>query len=176
MRAKNLRDRTLQVLTSVFCARPSFSYVSTDVEESAMKSVLAQKPWLRMVRPCHTTYRKESVGANDRLASFFGLQTFHDGSDFAPMAKSAPAAVTELLRGEEFVTAGEIENGQYDLPTEGYADPLVRPARAVLGTFLGRALTDSLPFLRQEYEYARPLSRAGLTAYFGALRTPTITI
>lgn len=71
MSAKNVRDRTLQVLTSVFCARPSFSYVSTDVEESAMKSVLAQKPWLRLVRPCHTTDPKESVEADDRLASFF---------------------------------------------------------------------------------------------------------
>lgn len=74
MRVKNLRDQSLQVLTSVFCARPLFSYVSTDVEESAMKSVLAQKPWLRMVRPCNSTYRKESVGVDDRLAPFFWAQ------------------------------------------------------------------------------------------------------
>lgn len=71
------------------------------------------------------------------------MQTFHDGSDFAPIAKSAPAAVSELLRGEDFVTAAEVENMQYDMPTEGYEDPLVHPfptsfaggqAAGVLGT------------------------------------------
>jgi hypothetical protein len=55
----------------------------------------------------------------------FAFQTFHDNSDFAPIAKHAPPEVTELLRGEDFVAASELED--YDMPSEGYPDELVRP-------------------------------------------------
>ncbi|CDZ97382.1 Thioredoxin-like fold [Phaffia rhodozyma] len=100
-------------------------YVSGDTKESDMRQSLQQKPWLRM--------------------------TFHDGSDFAPMSKTpAPAAVSELLRGEDFVSAAEYEDG-YVLPREGIDDPI-------------------------EYSYVRPLSRAALIAHFNALRSPTISI
>jgi hypothetical protein len=91
-----------------------------------MKGVLTHKPWLRMVRP--PVSRRRSVRLADPRPSLTPAQTFHDGSDFAPIAKAAPAAVTELLRGEDFVTAAEVENMQYDMPTEGYEDPLVRVA------------------------------------------------
>lgn len=80
------------------------------------------------------------------------MQTFHDGSDFAPIAKAAPAAVTELLRGEDFVTAAEVENMQYDMPTEGYEDPLVRTQ--LKGAFsIWRGLTPFSPSDRSTNTY-----------------------
>lgn len=39
------------------------------------------------------------------------------------MAKSAPAEVTELLRGEDFVLEHEL--GEYEIPAEGKVDPMV---------------------------------------------------
>ncbi|KAL7415923.1 hypothetical protein BDY24DRAFT_380526 [Mrakia frigida] len=75
--------------------------------------------------------------------------TFHDGSDFAAISKTGPPEVEELLRGEDFVLSHEL--GEYEIPGEGAADPL-------------------------EYDYVRPLSRAGLASHIGALKTPTLTI
>lgn len=52
--------------------------------------------------------------------------------------------MTELLRGEDFVTAAEVENMQYDMPTEGYEDPLVRVLRLDISSSRG-GLTGALP-------------------------------
>lgn len=62
-----------------------------------------------------------------RPTGFPLFQTFHDGSDFVPFSRTpAPAAVSELLRGEDFISAAEFEESyQIQMPREGSPDPEV---------------------------------------------------
>ncbi|WWD21118.1 hypothetical protein CI109_105599 [Kwoniella shandongensis] len=100
-------------------------YVSTDTDPAAPLRILSQKPWLRM--------------------------TFHDNSDFAPIAKSDEFGVEmeEVSRGEDFVQAGEIEVG-----------------------------VEKVQFGVEEYQndYVRPLSRAAVTVLMSTFTTPSVAI
>lgn len=91
-------------------------YVSVDIDQKEMKSVLSQKPWASMVSLCVAC-------AMSNLIRRFISQTFHDGSDFATIGESQAAQMSELLRNEDFVPASDL--GDIDIPAEGEVDPYV---------------------------------------------------
>ncbi|KAL7421495.1 hypothetical protein Q5752_004382 [Cryptotrichosporon argae] len=98
-------------------------YVSSDTDPAAAARSTAQTPWVRM--------------------------TFHDNSDFAPLASSDKAVVEEVSRGEDFVQAGEIDLGLEKVPFGAEEDPS---------------------------DYVRPLSRAAVTMTMNAFSTPSLAI
>lgn len=112
----------------------SVMYVSTDTSPLAPERVLSGQAWMRMVFQDNSDFA--SVGDNST-----------DGLD-AGAGRRYPG-VEDVKRGEEFITAGELEVG-----------------------------AESVTFGLDEnpYDYARPLSRAAVTSIMKAYSTPSISI